>query len=210
MWKKLDFLIAIDLSHVTFNTQRAKTKTKLTRWRWPQAQPRQKETSVSKRSSTSVLWNYFGFKTRGCCTALGIVQNIATVASSRGNTTIFFQHLKKHHKALYDNCMAQMATSKVSHHQHSTQQGFLTEMLESVTQYETSSKWHRDITPAITEFLARGMPITMLTKPGFTALINTLDKQYSMPSQTYFSQVAILELYKRCKQGVTAKSAEFV
>ena len=56
------------------------------------------------------------------------------------------------------------------------------------------------------------MLITMVTKPGFTALINTLDKRYSLPSPTCFSQVAIPELYRKCKQRVTAelKTAEFV
>jgi len=52
------------------------------------------------------------------------------------------------------------------------------------------------------------MPITTVTKPGFIALINTLDKWYSMPPRTCFSQVAIPELYKKCKQRV--KTAEFV
>ena len=45
------------------------------------------------------------------------------------------------------------------------------------------------------------MPITTVTKPGFTALINALDTQGAIP-----------ELYKKCKQRVTAelKTAEFV
>jgi len=82
-----------------------------------------KETLVSKRSSTSVVWNYFGFKKEDaaqrqvwCKTCL------ATVATSQGRTTNLFQNLKKHHKALYDNCMAKMAISSVSHHQHSPRQ----------------------------------------------------------------------------------------
>lgn len=39
------------------------------------------------------------------------------------------------------------------------------------------------------------MSITMVTKPGFTALFNTLDKQNHNAFQTFFSQVAIPELY---------------
>ncbi|KAJ8342807.1 hypothetical protein SKAU_G00327350 [Synaphobranchus kaupii] len=55
------------------------------------------------------------------------------------------------------------------------------------------------------------MPLNTVTKAGFTALVKTLDKRYSMPSRTYFSQVAIPELYKTCRQRVAAelKTAEF-
>lgn len=38
------------------------------------------------------------------------------------------------------------------------------------------------------------MPLSTVTKSRFTALINTLDKRYSMPFHTYFSKVAITEL----------------
>ncbi|XP_066544980.1 E3 SUMO-protein ligase ZBED1 [Amia ocellicauda] len=55
------------------------------------------------------------------------------------------------------------------------------------------------------------MPLSTVTKPGFTTLINTLDKWYSMLSRIYFSQVAILELHKKCKQRVAEelKTKEF-
>ena len=82
-----------------------------------------KETLVSKRSSTSVVWNYFGFKKEDAAQRQVLCKTcLATVATLRGNTTNLFQHLKKHHKALYDNCMAQMVISSVSHHQPSTRQ----------------------------------------------------------------------------------------
>ena len=45
------------------------------------------------------------------------------------------------------------------------------------------------------------MPIITVTKLGFTALINTLDKRYSVPPRTCFSQVAIPELYKKFKKS---------
>ncbi|KAK6297662.1 hypothetical protein J4Q44_G00322450 [Coregonus suidteri] len=55
------------------------------------------------------------------------------------------------------------------------------------------------------------MPLSTVTKPGFMALIHTLDKRYSIPSRTYFSQTAIPELYKKCKEKVAAelKTVEF-
>lgn len=55
-----------------------------------------------------------------------------------------------------------------------------------------------EFTYAITEFIAKGMmPLSAMTMPGVMALINTRDKRYSMPSCTYFSQVAIMELHKK-------------
>ena len=58
---------------------------------------------VSKRRSTSVVWNYFGFKKQDAAQRQVLCKTcLAAVATSRGNTTNLFQHLKKH-KALYDN-----------------------------------------------------------------------------------------------------------
>lgn len=42
-------------------------------------------------------------------------------------------------------------------------------------------------------------------------MMNTMDKWYKMGSREYFSQVAIPELYKKCRQKVAAelKTVEF-
>ncbi|XP_048036293.1 E3 SUMO-protein ligase ZBED1-like [Megalobrama amblycephala] len=95
---------------------------------------------------------------------------------------------------------------------NTSRQGSLTEMFESVTPYERNSKRHGEITRAITEFIAKDMmPLSTVTKPGFVALTYTLDKRYNIPSRTYFSQTAIPELYKKCKEKVAAevKTVEF-
>ncbi|XDV25695.1 hypothetical protein PO909_029568 [Leuciscus waleckii] len=85
---------------------------------------------------------------------------------------------------------------------NTSRQGSLTEMFESVTPYERNSKRHGEITRVITEFIAKDMmPLSTVTKSGFVTLINTLDKRYSIPSRTYFSQTAIPELYKKCKEN---------
>ncbi|XP_035848419.1 zinc finger BED domain-containing protein 1-like [Sander lucioperca] len=46
------------------------------------------------------------------------------------------------------------------------------------------------------------MPVNTVTKPGFKNLVTTLDKRYNMPSRTYFSQIAIPELHRQCRQRV--------
>ncbi|KAK1905234.1 Zinc finger BED domain containing protein 1, partial [Dissostichus eleginoides] len=60
---------------------------------------------VLKKSNTSVVWKYFGFRTTDvqqkqvlCTTCVG------KVATSRGNATNLYQHFKKHHRQLYDEC----------------------------------------------------------------------------------------------------------
>ena len=48
------------------SSEKGQKNPKLTRRRWPQAQPRQqpilKKTLVFEKRSTSIVWNYFGFK----------------------------------------------------------------------------------------------------------------------------------------------------
>uniref|UniRef100_A0A9J8ALC4 BED-type domain-containing protein n=1 Tax=Cyprinus carpio carpio TaxID=630221 RepID=A0A9J8ALC4_CYPCA len=170
-------------------------------------------TLISKRNSTSVVWNYFGFKKEDAAQLQVLCRACrAPVATSRGNTTNLFQHLKKYHKSMYDSCMTKMPSTSAPDRPNTSRQGSLTEMFESVTPYERNSKRHGEITRAITEFIAKDMmPLSTVTKPGFVALTYTLDKRYNIPSRTYFSQTAIPELYKKCKEKVAAevKTVEF-
>ncbi|XP_051571349.1 E3 SUMO-protein ligase ZBED1-like [Myxocyprinus asiaticus] len=171
------------------------------------------ETLVSKKNSMSVVWGYFGFKKEDAAQHQVLCKTcLANVATSRGNTTNLYQHLKKHHKAMYNSCMAKKPNTSVSSKPNTTRQGSLTEMFLSLTPYERTSKQHVEITQAVTEFITKDMmPLSTVTKPGFTALINTLDTRYNMPSRTYFSQVAIPELHRKYKQRVAAelKTKEF-
>ena len=175
------------------------------------------ETLVSKRRSTSVVWNYFGFNKEDvarrqvwCKTCL------ATVAMSRGNTTNLFQHFKKHHKASY-MITAWLKWRLVAHHIINTAPDSIgadsvgasgpVDLANKVDKFVTNIS--TDPTPSVAVQMLGRKKVAMVTKPGFTALIDTLDERYSMPSRTCFSQVAILELHKK---QVTAelKTAEFV
>ena len=69
------------------------------------------ETLVTKRNSTLVVWNYFGFKKDDAAQCQVLCRACrATVATSRGNTTNLFQHLK-YYKTMYDSCMAKMPST---------------------------------------------------------------------------------------------------
>uniref|UniRef100_A0A8C9YIK6 BED-type domain-containing protein n=1 Tax=Sander lucioperca TaxID=283035 RepID=A0A8C9YIK6_SANLU len=155
------------------------------------------ESDLSKRNSTSVVWDYFGFKKEDVAQCQVLCKTcLVIVATSQGNTTNLYQHLKAHHKALYDRCIAKK-TSSVQNNP-STRQGSVTEMFASVTPYERTSKRHVEITEAVAQCIAKDMmPVNTVTKPGLKNLVTTLDKRYSMPSRTYFSQIAIPELHRQ-------------
>ena len=100
------------------------------------------------------------------------------------------------YKTMYDSCMAKMPSTSAPDKPNTSRQGSLTKMFDSVTPYDPNSKRHGEI-------IAKDMvPLSTVTKPGFTALINTPDKRYSIPSRTYFSQTARPEMYKKCKEKV--------
>ncbi|ROL48341.1 Zinc finger BED domain-containing protein 1 [Anabarilius grahami] len=58
------------------------------------------------------------------------------------------------------------------------------------------SKRHRELTEAVTRFLAKDMmPVNTVSREGFVSLINKLDRRYQLPSRNYFSQVAVPQMY---------------
>lgn len=53
------------------------------------------------------MWDYFGFKKEDAAQRQVLCKTcLANVVTSWSNITNLIQHLKKHHKALYDRCMA--------------------------------------------------------------------------------------------------------
>lgn len=154
------------------------------------------EDLVGKRNATSVIWKYFGYKKDDADQKQVLCREcLAVVATTRGNTTNLFDHLSRHHKALYDECRARSDCRP--------KQKTISDAFASVTPYEKGSKRQKDITDAITFHLAKDMvPINTVTKHGFANMIRSLDQRYVMPSRTYFSQIAIPELYDKCKAQV--------
>ncbi|XP_076866871.1 E3 SUMO-protein ligase ZBED1-like [Brachyhypopomus gauderio] len=162
----------------------------------------EREDLIAKRKSTSDIWNYFGYRKddvdqKQCLCR----QCLAVVATTRGNTTNLFDHLKRHHKALHDQCKARSGCYP--------KQKTVLDAFASVTPYERGSKRQREITDAITFHLAKDMvPMNTVTKEGFKKMIRTLDKRYELPSRTYFSQVGIPQMYEKCKAQVEAELSQ--
>ncbi|XP_060761183.1 E3 SUMO-protein ligase ZBED1-like [Neoarius graeffei] len=66
--------------------------------------------------------------------------------------------------------------------------------------YEKTSKRHKDITHAITHFIAKGMlPICTVETAEFKQLMNVIDPHYQLPGRKHFSQTAIPNMYTECR-----------
>ncbi|XP_060774548.1 E3 SUMO-protein ligase ZBED1-like [Neoarius graeffei] len=66
--------------------------------------------------------------------------------------------------------------------------------------YEKTSKRHKDITHAITHFIAKGMlPIRTVETAEFKQLMNVIDPRYQLPGRKHFSQTAIPNMYTECR-----------
>lgn len=83
------------------------------------------------------------------------------------------------------------------------QQPSLYPSFSSGTPYDKTSKRYKEITEAITHFLAKDlMPINTVSREGFTSLIHKVDRRYRIPSRNYFSHVAIPQMYETRKTVV--------
>ena len=89
---------------------------------------------------------------------------------------------------------------------HCSKQTTITASFASVTPYKRSSRRHREITTAITHYIAKDMvPVNTVTKDRFKNLLRTLDRRFEIPSRTYFSQVAIPQLYAEFREKVVTE-----
>lgn len=71
------------------------------------------------------------------------------------------------------------------------------------TPYEKTFKRYKEITEAITHFLAKDMmPLNTVSREGYTSLIHKMDRKYHIPSRNYFSHVVILQMYDECHKTV--------
>lgn len=164
---------------------------------------------VNKKGGTSAVWTYFGFAKND------VEQKSAkckicrrAVARSRGNTTNLYQHLKNHHRQQYDACTKSVDVDEdeaTTSHGKSKQPSIKT-AFASVTPYEKSSRRHSEITTAITRYIAKEMiPLNTVSGEGFQNLVHTLDRRYVVPSRTYFSQVAVPQMYAECRGKLEAE-----
>lgn len=154
---------------------------------------------VPRIGSSSIVWKHFGFQASDTKQEQVICKEChKVVLAPQSNTTNLFNHLKKHHKVQYDECMrAKKCVAKTNHPTTSTQTS-IEASLFSASPYPSTSQRHSEITNAVAFHLAKDMcSINTVTNEGFKFLVNTLDKRYVIPSRNYFSKVALPAMYRK-------------
>ncbi len=164
---------------------------------------------IPKKNGMSVIWEYFGFEATDVHQKQVLCKTCrAKVATSSGNTTNLYRHLKNHHGNLHDECMMKKSGEKSSlvTQAHSSKQTTIRASFASVIPYDKSSRRHREITTAITHYIGKDMvSVNMVPKDRFENLLHTLDRRYVISSRTYFNQVAIPQLCAECKEKVVTE-----
>ncbi|XP_073719120.1 E3 SUMO-protein ligase ZBED1-like [Misgurnus anguillicaudatus] len=173
---------------------------------------------VDKRGKTnSVVWKWFGYRrcdklqVSVCCKMCRRV-----VPTSSGNTSNLFYHLKhfhplehsesqkmRYHKGLSSQPETSLPppspTASVSKEKPTQQQTLMAAFMP----YDKQSKRHKDITKAVTNFLAKDMmPFSTVENVGFRKMISAIDSRYELPGRKYFSRTAIPTLYGEVRKRV--------
>ncbi len=169
------------------------------------------EELVPKKNCTSEIWQYFGFKREDASQMQVLCKSCRkTVVTSRGNTTNLHSHLEHNHREIYEDFQKCKAKStKTANEKPSNNKGVVQTTIDqsftNATPYGKTSKRHKELTDAITRFLAKDMmPVKTVSKGGFVGLINKLDRRYQLPSRNYFSHVAIPQMYDTCVKTVSS------
>ncbi|XP_057216122.1 E3 SUMO-protein ligase ZBED1-like [Triplophysa rosa] len=172
------------------------------------------EQLVPKKNSTSVIWKWFGFSpTDTAQTAVICKCCNDKIRTSDGNTTNLFNHLKRKHPKEYAD--SQIITGPHARTSGTTKQPETTRLkqttltkdaFEKGTPYDRTSKRWKDVTDAVTFYLAKDMiPIKTVENEGFKRLLKVVDPRYEIPSRKYFSSTAIPQLYSECRSKMQNK-----
>ncbi len=161
---------------------------------------------VDKKGSTnSVIWEWFGYLKSDEAQIKTICKICRWfVKTKTGNTTNLFHHLKKYHPNDHTESMKMRADATPSTSRASIgavpKQKSIVSSFVAITPYEKCSKRSKDITRAVSFFLAKDMiPLSTVERDGFRKLVKVLDSRYELPGRKYFSKTALPQLYEDCR-----------
>ncbi len=156
---------------------------------------------VDKKGSTnSVIWEWFGYLKSDEVQIKTICKICRRfVKTKTGNTTNLFHHLKKYHPNDHTESMKMRADATPSTSRASIgavpKQKSIVSSFVAITPYEKCSKRSKDITRAVSFFLAKDMiPLSTVERDGFRKLVKVLDSRYELPGRKYFSKTALPQL----------------
>ncbi|XP_058874176.1 E3 SUMO-protein ligase ZBED1-like isoform X1 [Acipenser ruthenus] len=165
---------------------------------------KEKEELVPKKCSSSAVWAFFGFKSSDFKQSTILCKKCWKVVPAKGgNTSNLFHHLRHRHPMEYSKCIEKRSSDKPTKHSVIENQTPISESISNVAPYEPDSKRWKQITDAVTYFIAKDMvPIYTVEKEGFKKLLKMIDKKYQLPSRKYFSETALPALYDDCREQV--------
>ncbi len=161
---------------------------------------------VSKRNTTSFVWQYFGFEpdssglpkdeSKPSCKICSKI-----VVSKGGNTSNLLSHIRSKHPEEFQKLKEE---NKIKEKKKTDENVTIVEALNKSTLYTRGSKRWQQITDSVTFCLAKDcIPLYTVEKPGFRKMLRKLDQRYEPPSRKYFSNIAIPKMYEELKDTVT-------
>ena len=169
---------------------------------------------LPKPGTKSDLWKYFGLKkdlNGKAAVKDGLVYcKICRrkVLAKNGNASNLKAHLKNNHKHIHSQLQQRISKVDTTATTPIPSQPSITSSLARSQPYSHQSRKHKEINEAVAYFVCKdGLPIYTVEKPGFKALLKTLDSRYELPSRAHFSRSVIPGLYAATKQKVAQKVA---
>ena len=114
------------------------------------------------------------------------------------NTTNLFQHLRKHHRAVY----AELGPRKQPKREASPVQPMLGSVVMKSALYSSGSSQAKDLNRAVTYHITKdAMALSTINKPGFHLMVLKLNPRYQLPSRKHFSDNEIPRLYAEIRDN---------
>lgn len=135
------------------------------------------------------------------------LSQLSDVTAKWGNTSNLLTHLKTPPTGVQFHSIVKpkLATCRSGKKDgRATGQLTIEASVNCVRKFRTGSKEHRQMTTAVTCFLAKEMlPIYTIDKAGFQDMVHSLNLWYNLPHKDYFSCTAIPSLYEDSRQRRT-------
>ena len=163
---------------------------------------------MTKPGTKSIVWDYFGLRKDPegkpiddghvvCCSCLRLV------VVKHGNTSNLVAHLRVNHSRIHSELQDAMKKSSTSEAGSPATQITLQASMEKYQEYDKKGKKWNELTDAVTYYIGKEtLPIRTVEKPGFKNFLKKFDARYQLPSQKYFSQKALPNLYTPVKDKV--------
>ena len=118
-----------------------------------------REELVPRNGATSIVWTWFGFRASDVKQEVICKECNKVVSAPQSNTTNLFNHLKKHHKPKYEECMKAKANVNSQNPRPcpAPTQTTITATLHQAEPYPSTSQRHAEITDAMSFYLAKVM-----------------------------------------------------